>query len=943
MATPFEAFVNAELPKRVYTQDSPLSWPAGKVVVSTGTGLSVSIQDFPQVPVTSVNSQIGDVIVSPLSIGAIPASEKGATNGVATLVGGVIPTSQIPALAIVEYLGAVASEAAMLALTGQRGDWCKRTDQSMVYILIADDPSQLANWTSIAYPPSPILSVNGQTGVVVLGASDVGADVSGAAAAAISTHVLDNDPHPQYTTAAEAASAAPVQSVNGHTGAVSLTYSDVNADQSGAAATAQAYAIQRANHTGTQLANTISDFNTAASSAAPVQSVNGHTGAVSLTYSDVGAQPSLGFTPENVANKDTDGALTANSDTKYPSQKAVKTYSDSAKSTVWRLVDGADVTKKIAFSAASIATATTRTITMPDANVNLGYVPSSFAVSGGVATMTGAGGNTLSFGLNQPNSVALTANTTAVVGTRYKIPSGASNYTLNLPASPADGDTIWIEDCLLEEGNTRFNAWGTVTVNAGANWVFINGYYHSVNIVDPANFIVLYPDFVLRLRYNASSSTWGAYCTCRNQSGSERANNLFLYKIGAAYGVQLDCSAVTAQRSLTMADGNVNLSYVPGSFTVSGGTATMTGAGGATLSFPVYDPLPITTSAGLNLLAKRVYQCSADASTYTIYLPVAPADGDWVVIKDTPPNKTSRIGSAGVITVNGGTHNVLSALTTTWDMTGPASFGAARFTYLLVWSTANAYWMVLNLTPDPSYLQGGIKLCSSNFLGYGKVTQLISQANTSNRSVQFPDYDIDFTWYNSLPYRNSLFGTIPSGVNSVILAGTGHKATKNYQAVLCGISANADGLCPDDSAIFANRSTVYTSSRVTGYIATLKGQSTGTASAMLATSSNVQGPAYLTKPTGHHAVSVFNLTLSHTTSAGNVWTGVRRVSVRWDGTTATLDTQTIGTDWNPDSQTISFTPGVSSGNIGFNLANTTAGGGDTCYWQCTYEAHHNGG
>lgn len=42
-----------------------------------------------------------------------------------------------------------------------------------------------------------------------------------------------------------------------------------------------------------------------------------------------GKQDALGFTPENVANKDTDGALTANSDTKYPSQKAVKTYADT--------------------------------------------------------------------------------------------------------------------------------------------------------------------------------------------------------------------------------------------------------------------------------------------------------------------------------------------------------------------------------------------------------------------------------------------------------------------------------------------------------------------------------------------------------------------------------------------------------------------------------------
>lgn len=41
-----------------------------------------------------------------------------------------------------------------------------------------------------------------------------------------------------------------------------------------------------------------------------------------------GKQNSLGFTAENVANKDTDGTLSANSDVKYPSQKAVKTYID---------------------------------------------------------------------------------------------------------------------------------------------------------------------------------------------------------------------------------------------------------------------------------------------------------------------------------------------------------------------------------------------------------------------------------------------------------------------------------------------------------------------------------------------------------------------------------------------------------------------------------------
>lgn len=50
------------------------------------------------------------------------------------------------------------------------------------------------------------------------------------------------------------------------------------------------------------------------------------------TYVDTGLsakQNTLGFTPENIANKDIDGTLSANSDTRYPSQKAIKTYVDT--------------------------------------------------------------------------------------------------------------------------------------------------------------------------------------------------------------------------------------------------------------------------------------------------------------------------------------------------------------------------------------------------------------------------------------------------------------------------------------------------------------------------------------------------------------------------------------------------------------------------------------
>ena len=92
----------------------------------------------------------------------------------ADLVDGMVPTNQISAIAITEFLGSVANEADMLALSGQRGDWCNRSDVSKAFVLVAEPASTLANWAAIDYPASPVLSVNGQAGTVVLGKSDVG-------------------------------------------------------------------------------------------------------------------------------------------------------------------------------------------------------------------------------------------------------------------------------------------------------------------------------------------------------------------------------------------------------------------------------------------------------------------------------------------------------------------------------------------------------------------------------------------------------------------------------------------------------------------------------------------------------------------------------------------------------------------------------------------------
>lgn len=93
----------------------------------------------------------------------------------ADLVNGKLPTSQLPALAIVDVVP-VADEEAMLALTTaqvQRGDVAVRPDGT--WMLQGSPISQLSSWVQISFPGGAVTSVNGQVGVIVLNANDVGA------------------------------------------------------------------------------------------------------------------------------------------------------------------------------------------------------------------------------------------------------------------------------------------------------------------------------------------------------------------------------------------------------------------------------------------------------------------------------------------------------------------------------------------------------------------------------------------------------------------------------------------------------------------------------------------------------------------------------------------------------------------------------------------------
>jgi hypothetical protein len=76
----------------------------------------------------------------------------------ADLVGGFVPQSQIPAVAITNTF-VVASQAAMLALTAETGDVAVRSDLSKSFILKGTSSSTLADWQELLTPASGVSSI----------------------------------------------------------------------------------------------------------------------------------------------------------------------------------------------------------------------------------------------------------------------------------------------------------------------------------------------------------------------------------------------------------------------------------------------------------------------------------------------------------------------------------------------------------------------------------------------------------------------------------------------------------------------------------------------------------------------------------------------------------------------------------------------------------------
>lgn len=281
--------------------------------------------------VLSVNSQYGDVLISTTSIGAQPldatltalASQVTAADGL-TYSTGVDTFAQTQLTSFARTILDDTSDSAVRSTLGL-GNVATRNVDVPNGIATLDGSGKLTQM--------PTKSDVGLGNVD--NTSDVNKPTSTAQQAsinaAIAAHNAATDPHPQYTTTAEASAAAPVQSVAGKTGNVILNTSDVSEGTNlyytdsrvGSYLTTNGYNVKSVTSSGGGSAV----FNTNTSGAvtlrsiivtgaatgvqnanditinvpsAPVQSVNGFTGTVVINTSNIAENTNLYYTDARV-------------------------------------------------------------------------------------------------------------------------------------------------------------------------------------------------------------------------------------------------------------------------------------------------------------------------------------------------------------------------------------------------------------------------------------------------------------------------------------------------------------------------------------------------------------------------------------------------------------------------------------------------------------------
>ena len=146
--------------------------------------------DYLKIPsVGKVDDQI-DTKITALGLGTAATKDIGTGNGNIPILdsSGKLADSVVPKIAMTNTF-VVPTQTAMLGLsTAQEGDVAVRTDLNKSFILKATPYSTLSNWQELLSPTDAVTSVNGSTGAVSITLADLG----GVSGSVYNSHVSSN-------------------------------------------------------------------------------------------------------------------------------------------------------------------------------------------------------------------------------------------------------------------------------------------------------------------------------------------------------------------------------------------------------------------------------------------------------------------------------------------------------------------------------------------------------------------------------------------------------------------------------------------------------------------------------------------------------------------------------------------------------------------------------
>jgi len=461
-----------------------------------------------------------------------------------------------------------------------------------------------------------------------------------------------------------------------------------------------------------------------------------------------------GYVPENTNNKSDDTTLAAGSSTLFPTQNAVKTYvlaglaalTEFATST-FRIKDSADSTKKVSWILTALGTGTTKTITMPNANVNLGRIPVSQAFNSatGIITTTATDGTA-----NPTVSIATGIVITVVSPTSPVAMSGLSSRAYILNGNTTFDLTGWASDgseLLIKNGNVNTTYSVTITGVTADTFLSEGGLGGSHGVLGTGTVgvtLTLRCGEVFRVRpiganlYRIfrSFAPWEQISDVKMYS----TNTSALYSVSYAHasGAGFTTNCVITIPNVTA----VNLGKIPTALSYSGSTLTQTTTDGLTLTATITKPVPTKQTTSFAFASSNIV-CRWDAGVSgakTISLPATPADGDTVELWDN--EESSVYGGSGITTLtviaSAGTYIIANPLTSYDVLSGQGGVSGMgiRFVYRissLTWSVQ--YFYADRFNSLDWYLEDGTNSARS--------MKFSLAALTAQRTIIVPDANVN--------------------------------------------------------------------------------------------------------------------------------------------------------------------------------------------------------